>query len=293
MQLLIYFIFLFCLLLFSILPFKVLYAFSDLLRFLFYHIIHYRRKIIIENLKNSFPDKAQTERLKMLNDIYRNLMDIVLESMRGLTMSSKAVINRYKILNPELINDYYKQGRSVVCVAAHYCNWEWGAFSGASQLQHKIVALYKPMSNKYIDGFMQEKRAKAKVTMASIYETTTTFETYSKDVCAFVMVADQSPTNFEKAFWINFLNQDTACLHGPEKHAKKYDTPVLYLDIQRVKRGFYAVEASLLSDNPSLLKDGEITRKYMSKLESIIRKKPENWLWSHRRWKHKREVEIV
>jgi len=289
MQLLIYFIFLFFLRFFSLLHFRILYAISDFLRFLFYHVIHYRRKIIIENLKRSFPDKTHSQLMEMLNDIYRNLMDIVVESMKGLTMSSKNVIERYKILNPELINSYYDKGKSVVCVAAHYCNWEWGAFSGSSQLKHKIIALYKPMSNIYIDEYMRKKRTNAKVTMASIYETTQTFDTNSNEVCAFVMVADQSPTNVERAYWIKFLNQDTACLHGPEKHARQNELPVIYLDIQRQKRGFYTVEASILTDEPDTLPEGEVTRMYMKKLETIIKAKPENWLWSHRRWKRKRD----
>lgn len=288
MHLLIYFSFLFFLGLFAILPLKVLYAISDFLRFLFYRVIHYRRKIILQNMRNSFPEKSHKQLMELLYKFYGNLMDIVVEGLKGLTVSSKMIVERYKILNPELIDSYFEKGKSIICVAAHYCNWEWGAFSGGSQLKHKIIALYKPMSNSFIDQFVRKKRAKARITMASIYETTQTFEKYLTETCAFVMVADQSPANIEQAYWTTFLNQDTACLHGPEKHARSNNLPVLFLDIQRQNRGYYTVEASVIADNSNSLKDGELTEKYMKKLESIIREKPENWLWSHRRWKRSR-----
>lgn len=288
MQLLTYFIFLFFLRLFWIIPFKVLYKISDFLRFLFYHVIHYRRKIILQNLKNSFPNKKESDFKKMLKKIYGNLMDIVVESLKGLTMTSKNVIRRYKIMNPELIDEYFEKGQSVICVAAHYCNWEWGAFAGAHQLKHKIVAFYKPLSNKYIDQFMRKKRETAKVTMASIYDTSTTFEEFNNEVSAYVMVADQNPTNIDRAIWLEFMNQDTACLHGPEKHARNNNYPVIYLDIQREERGVYTVEASVIANDIDNYAKGEITKLYMNKLESVIHTEPENWLWSHKRWKHQR-----
>ena len=290
MQIAIYFIFLISIRLFSIIPFKVLYFISDFLKFLFYYLIKYRRKVIINNLKNSFPEKVEEEIFQLLKKVYKNLLDIIVESIKGLTMSHQEVVKRHKILNPEVINQFFDRGESVICVSAHYCNWEWGAVSGGLQLKHKVIALYKPLSNKYIDQYMRDKRAKALTTMASIYETTKTFEENTDKTCAFIMVADQSPTDINSAYWIQFFNRETACLHGPEKHSRNNNLPIIYLDVQREKRGYYTIELSLLIDDPNKYKESEITAKYMSKLEDVIKKEPQNWLWSHRRWKKQKPV---
>ena len=288
MQLLLYFIFLFFIRFFSVVPFRLLYIISDFLNFLFYYVIKYRKRIILTNLQNSFPYKNKSGFSQLLHGVYKNLMDIVVESIKGLTMNHIEAVKRHKIINPELINYYFQKGQSIICVAGHYCNWEWGAFSTGMQIKHKVVALYKPLSNNYIDDYMRNKRAKALTTMASIYNTSDTFKNYSNQVCAFMMVADQSPSNLEKAYWLNFFHQDTAVLYGPEKHARINNFPVIFLDIQRQSRGFYTIRASLITENPSEISEGEITQLYMNKLEEMITKKPENWLWSHRRWKHKR-----
>ncbi len=151
----------------------------------------------------------------------------------------------------------------------------------------KVVGLYKPLSNPWVDKFLKWSRSRSGTILAPIYDTTAAFDRYSNQTAIFLMAADQNPTNPEKAFWVDFLGQETAFLHGPEKHAKKNKLPIVYIDIIRQKRGYYTIVMSELIKDPMIYPEGEITQVYASKVEEMIRRYPPNWLWSHRRWKHK------
>jgi KDO2-lipid IV(A) lauroyltransferase len=253
--------------------------------FILYRIIGYRKDVIIQNLENSVITNDKIETDKLLKAIYRNLTDLIIEGIKGFSMSRRQIVKRHKIMNPEILNPFYESGQSVIAVTGHFGNWEWGSMSAALQLEHRIIGLYKPMTNPWINRFMKRTRSRSGTTLASIYETARTFEFYKNEPCIYLMAADQSPSNPDRAIWVDFLGRETAFLHGPEKYATEYNYPVIYIDIQRVKRGFYEIELSVLSENPAKSKAGEITELFASKLESIIRKKPEDWLWSHRRWK--------
>ncbi len=287
MNLLLAFIFIIFVLLLGLFPFFLLYQLSNLLYLFIYLIFGYRKKVIIQNLEQCFPEKSDTEIKKLLSAIYKNLTDNIVEGIKAFTMTRKQIVKRHKVINPEIINNYYKSGQSIIAVTGHYCNWEWGSLSASLQTDYNVVGLYKPLSNKWIDSFMRWSRTRCGTTMASINETTSTFKKLENTPTVFLMAADQSPgpKYKDKAYWINFLGRDTAFLHGPEKHAKTNDYIVVYIDVQRKKRGYYTIELSVLADNPTTLKDGEITNRFAKKLESVIYKEPANWLWSHRRWK--------
>ena len=269
-------------------PFWLIFLFSDLVYFLMYHIIRYRRKVVTTNLCSSFPEKDEKEIRVLTNKFYHHLCDISLESIKGFSMSPEELIQRHHILNPELADYYFTKGISAIAVPGHYNNWEWGSLSPGLQLNYPIVAFYKPLSNKMVDIYAKKHRAKFKTRLASITETGITFDELAKIPTAFIMAADQCPTNMQDCYWFDFLHHDTAWLHGPEKYARKYNIPVLYVDIQKVKRGFYELKLVLLTDNPSLLPDGELTRLYAQQLEKSILQEPAYWLWSHKRWKRKR-----
>ncbi|MCB2195516.1 MAG: lysophospholipid acyltransferase family protein [Bacteroidetes bacterium] len=288
MQYLVYIIFLASIYFIAIIPFWILYPFSDFLSFLFYRVFKYRKSVVIQNLKKSFPEKSKKEINSIAKKTYRNLTDIIVESIKTFTISTKQVKKRFKIINPEILDEYHKQGQSVIGVTGHYGNWEWGALAGSLQIKHRAIAIYKPLSNKYIDNFVKRTRAENGTLLKSIYKTSETFENFKNQTCIFLLVADQSPSSTKKAIWVNFMNQDTACLHGPEKYAKNYNYPLIYLDIQRIKRGYYQLTAEKLLENPATLEEGAVTKTYMNRLEEVIRKKPEDWLWSHKRWKRKR-----
>ena len=277
-------------LLMALMPFFLMYLFSDLLAVLLCRVFKYRKKVIIRNLKACFPHKNDAEIESMLPSIYRNLTDNILEGIKAFSMSKRQIIRRHKIVNPELIEEYYNQGKSIIAVTGHYNNWEWGSLSASLQTHYKVVALYKPLSNQYIDSFVRWTRERCGTFLASIQNTSNTFKKFKDIPTTYLMAADQSPGRkyLKKAYWINFMGVETAFLHGPEKYAVTNNYVVLYIDIQRVKRGFYEIELCNLKDNPKETKDGEITALFAQKLESVILKDPSNWLWSHNRWKLKR-----
>lgn len=259
--------------------------------FILHKVIKYRVKVTRNNLRHAFPEKSDEELLTLEKGIYQNLADISVEALKGFTMRNSKVIKRHKILNPELLDYYYNNGQSVIGVAGHIGNWEWGAISAGIQLKHHPIAIYKALSNKLIDWFMKWNRSLRGTLMTPTSNTFETFGKYQNRKCIYLLVADQSPSNQSLAYWIKFFNMETACIHGPEKYAKMYNYPVVFIDIRRVKRGFYEIELSTLVENPIELADGELTRIYMNKLEEVIRRNPESWLWTHRRWKHAKKNE--
>jgi len=261
--------------------------------FILHKVIKYRVKVTRSNLRLAFPEKSEEELVNLEKGIYQNLADISVEALKGFTMRNSKIIKRHKILNPELLDYYYNNGQSVIGVAGHTGNWEWGAISAGIQLKHYPIAIYKALSNKLIDWFMKWNRSVRGTLMAPTSSTFDTFKKYQNQKCIYLLVADQSPSNTSLSYWINFFNMETACIHGPEKYAKIHNYPVIFIDIQRVKRGFYEIELTTLVENPRCMADGELTKLYMNKLEEVIRKNPENWLWSHRRWKHLRTTNTV
>jgi len=276
-------------LLVSILPFRIMYLLSDLMYFIFYYFIGYRRKVVQSNLRNSFPEKSLKEIQVLTKRFYHHLCDISLESIKGFSMSPEEIIKRHHILNPELADYFFDKGTSVITVPGHYNNWEWGSLSPGLQIKYPIVGFYKPMSNKRTDEFGKKHRARFGTLLKSIRNTADTFEELIDTPTVYIMAADQSPSNLRDCYWINFLHQETAWLHGPEKYARKYNLPVVYVDIQKIKRGFYSLNLVIITENPSSLSDGEITRLYAKHLEKSILSEPAYWLWSHKRWKHTRD----
>ena len=277
----------FFIILIGILPFRVMYLFSDLMYFVLFKVIGYRREVIAGNLKRAFPGSDEQEMNLLLGKVYKNLTDIIIEGIKSFTMGRRQILKRHRIKNPEIIEQSRAQNRSIIGVTSHYCNWEWGSLSASLQTDYNVVAFYKPLSNRWVDKFLRWSRSRYGTTLASIFETSSTFEKNRNQPTIFLMAADQSPSKREagKAYWVDFLGIRTAFLHGPEKHAKLNGHDIVYVDIQRERRGYYSLKLSVLAENVGQLPDGEITRRYAKKLESIIRQNPANWLWSHKRWK--------
>ncbi len=269
-------------------PFKLLFLISDFLRFLLYNVFKYRRKVVYDNLSKAFPDKSVLEITKIAKNTYKNFLDIFLESLKMITISDKKLLNRVKIFNPELVDDFYNKEQNIIIVSAHYANWEYIVSSIPFYLKHQHTVIYKPLNNKYLTKYINKNRARFGMKVIPLEKTKNAFKK-SLNLTSVLLFADQSPSLLTNAIWVNFLGRDTPCIHGPEAYSKKNNLPIVYCNIQRIKRGYYSVEFSKLIENPSEYKKGEITEIYMKKVEQIIRKKPENWLWTHKRWKHKFE----
>jgi KDO2-lipid IV(A) lauroyltransferase len=208
--------------------------------------------------------------------------------MKAFSMKEEEVVERYKYENMEFLDDLYRQGKSAICVGGHYNNWEWTGIASGTQLKHRPVGFYKPLSNQKVDAFVRRTRVKGRSLLVPITNTTAVFLEDYGEPALFYMVADQSPSSVRLAYWMQFLNQDTAVLHGPEKYARLHNLPVVFVFPQKVKRGYYKVRFSMLVEDPSKTAPGEIIRLYMNALEKIIQEAPEYYLWSHRRWKLKR-----
>ncbi|MCG8476850.1 MAG: lysophospholipid acyltransferase family protein [Cytophagales bacterium] len=271
-----------------IVPFWLLYLLSDLLCFILYNVAGYRKKVVYENLKKSFPEKSEEERKVIAKKFYRHLSDIMVEGLKGLGMTKKEVVKRYKLTNADEVNRVLASGRNVLLVGGHYGNWEWGALSIGLWFDAPVSIIYKRLTNPYIDKYFRKRRAAWGSNMWPIEKTREAFVKGGKESCVFVLVSDQSASNSKKAYYTMFLNQESGFVHGMEWQSKRYDMPVIYFNVRKIRRGYYEMDFDLMTDDPKSFENGMITKMYAHKLEGIVKEKPEHWLWSHRRWKRSR-----
>jgi Kdo2-lipid IVA lauroyltransferase/acyltransferase len=273
--------------LFALMPFRVMYILSDFTAFMLSKVFKYRRKIIYDNLRNSFPEKSPNEIDAIAKGAYRNLADITLEGIKCFSMSEKTISKRYVFTNPEMLNDSNRAGGNSIVMAAHFGNWEWGTVGFPLFVKKCVVGFYKPLSNSYIDAYGRKSRGHTGLELVSIGDTAWAFEEYKNIPSTYVLISDQNPAN-SNAHWVKFLNQDTACLYGGDKYARLYNYPVYYIEIKRIKRGFYHVTLEEMVMNPMDTAPEDITKIFMQRLEKQILLNPNDWLWSHKRWKIKK-----
>lgn len=220
---------------------------------------------------------------------YAHLCDVIFESLKNFSITEKMVRERMVIENPEVVDKFTEQGRHVIIAGGHYNNWELYALAMPIYHKAKGVAIYKKLHDPFFDRKMRLSREKYGLKMIPMREAKENFEDTRSDTgCAFILGGDQSPKRPESAYWMEFLNQDTGVLFGAEKYAKQYDLPVIYGEITKVKRGYFTVRYSELLDSPGAFGYGKITEAHTRALEATILKDPAYWLWSHKRWKHKR-----
>lgn len=277
------------------LPLWVLYRLSDLAYLVVYYVARYRRNVTRTNLQKSFPEKNDREITILEKKYYRHLCDLLVEALYGLRATPLQVLKHYKVVNREVINKYYEKGQSVILMSSHYNNWEYMVLSINFQLRHHGIGVGKPLSNKSFGRYLTRKRTRYGdeiVDQTNVRQVMAFYDLY-KVPCAYMMLSDQSPSNPRKCFWTEFLHQDTGFLYGSEHFARKYNYPVLYYEVKKVKRGYYEIEIQELCENPMQMPEGGITLSYTLKLEELIRRQPEYWLWTHKRWKKKRPEELM
>lgn len=271
----------------SLLPFWLIYQLSNVIYLLLYHVIRYRRKVVDENLRNSFPEKLTAELDIIAKQYYRYLADLIVEGIKLLSISKKAVMKRVKVSNPEMITDIFNQGQSVIGVLGHYGNWEMGALRFSQLFEEKRIIVYKPLNNKFFDERLKRLRSKFGATLVEMKNIMRKLVQYRDERTVTVLVGDQTPAQSEINYYTNFLNQPTAVFLGVEKLAKITNSVIIFCDIRRIKRGYYQCSFIPMFAEPNATKEYEITNAHVQYLEQVIRAAPQYWLWSHRRWKYK------
>ncbi|UNY98097.1 lysophospholipid acyltransferase family protein [Zhouia spongiae] len=272
----------------SKLPFSVFYRVSDFMYLLLYRLIGYRKKVVRSNLRLAFPEKQPEEIKQIEKKFYHHLCDLFMEMIKSLTISKEEMQKRFRFKNIEVLRAFEEQNKSVVLLCGHYASYEW-LMSLGYQIRHNGYAVYQPINNKYFDKLVKKIRTKHGAHLISRYETTKTILQKYKagELALYGLAIDQSPMPSRARYWRKFFGIKVPVFVGAEKIAKSLNSPVIFMDIQKIKRGYYETSFTVISEQPKGLPDYEITDRFTQMLEAQIRKKPEYYLWTHKRFKHK------
>lgn len=272
----------------SKLPMRVLYGLSDLIFVLLFYVLGYRKKVVLENLQLVFPEKTIEEQKRIRKDFFKHLCDILVETIKGFTISEEEIKKRFKLTNAEILNDYYVRDRSILLMAGHYGNWEWTGILNKF-FPHQGLAVYKPLKNRNFDALVKKTRGHFGAEIVSNKRIVTTlFRMYKKNIKTLTYIlSDQSPKINDFKYRDTFLGVDVPMFTGTEELAKKLDFAVIFLRVDKIKRGYYSATLIPITDTPRAYKDFDITREFFTLLENQIKEKPALYLWSHKRWKHR------
>lgn len=275
----------------AITPFSLLYLKADIWYFLICHMVRYRRKVVRDNLVKSFPEKPVQEIKRIEKRFYRNFCDLVVEICKSTRMKPEDVLKHVTITNPELLEDLYNKKKSVLLAMHHSSNWEWLWKVLFTTSSHRHFAVYKKLENPYFDRYIYQVRTSQssdKEIMIQDRMTTQRLDQMKDSMNSVFILGDQSPRGSEKDYWTEFLHRDTCWYRGVGKLAQMYGYAVVYVEMVREGRGLYKVTFKTICEDPYSLSEDEIIEQYVRHVERFIQDNPDNWLWSHRRWKHKK-----
>jgi Kdo2-lipid IVA lauroyltransferase/acyltransferase len=276
----------------SYLPFPALYAIAWVFYLLLYHVARYRRDVVAQNLARAFPEKDQRERTALGKQFYRRLCQVAVEIIKARRMQPEEFLDRARFINPELLQQYSQDfTRSVIVLTIHQGNWEWMLHGATTHFQIPIDPVYKPLHNESVDNLIYQIRSQFGSRPLSMDESVKDIIRRRREFRIFVMVADQSPIRSERGYWTTFMNQEANFYLGAETIAKMTKFPVLYAQCHRRSTGHYEIEFKEVAEPPYDKESHELTDRYVAMAEEAIRKEPESWLWSNRRWKRDRAKE--
>lgn len=272
----------------SRLPYRVFYALSDFIFFLIYRVLGYRKKMVRFNLKTAFPQKSQAEIIAIEEKFYRHFCDIFLEMVKTFGLSKTQMQKRMIFPNLEVLKSFQKERKSFILMCGHYNSYEW-LLSLAQHLNCPSYAAYTPISNKYFDRFIRSVRMRFNAFLVSRYAINSVIHKHklSGEMCVYGLASDQSPSSSPKHYWRHFLGVEVPVFTGAERIAKQFNIPVVYCEIQKIKRGYYQTIFHILTENPEQVADFEITDAFTNLLEKQIYTQPEFYLWTHNRFKHR------
>ncbi len=289
MQFLLYILIYPILWLISILPFRLLYAFSDFIYLIVYYVIGYRKKTVRENLALALPDLSDKERLVIEKKSFHYLCDMFLEMIKTMTISKKELNKRYVFTNMETYIELERKGKSIALMCAHYASYEW-----AVSMNHHInfigYGIYKKIANKYFDKLVRDIRSKFKAVLITTKETKSTIENNAKNniLGIYGFASDQTPRRSDNLYWYTFMGIETPIHFGAEMLAKRYNMNVIFLKGKRIKRGYYEASFEILSEDVKSIPNYKISEEFIRRVEQQIYEAPEFYLWTHKRWKHKK-----
>lgn len=276
----------------SKLPMKILYLKSSIFYYVTFYIFRYRKTVVLNNLKLAFPDKNLEDLLKIRKKFFKHFMDSMVETIKAISISKKEISKRYTYKNAALLEKYIKEGKSIALLGAHQGNWEWIAglplYTSAN-----IFGSYKHIRNAFFNNLVTKTRSKFGITL---FESKQIVKAMHRNFStnkhgAYVLISDQSPMLTKKMYWSNFFNVKVPIHTGAEAMAKKFDLVVLNWSVTKIKRGYYNAEFTVITEKPKEEEKNFITEKYIEITENQIKKQPEFYLWSHKRFKHKDRFE--
>jgi KDO2-lipid IV(A) lauroyltransferase len=272
----------------SRLPLSFLYLLADGLYVLAAYIVGYRRRVIQENVQNAFPEKTTAEHRTITRQYYRHLANLVVETLKALSISPAELRRRVAVSGEEPVRTYLETGQVVLLATSHLGNWEWSALISRAT-GFPTDAVYKPLSSPFFDRLMRTIRSRFGVRPIAMQQLVRDVITRRQEPRCIGLLADQASHRPDAAYWVPFLGRETDFFNGPEKMARQFEYPLVFVEMQRAGRGRYRLVASVLGEPPyAALPPGTLTQRYAERLEAAIRRDPPNWLWSHRRWKHEK-----
>ena len=282
------------LLLFSKLPLKILYLFSDFMLFVIYHLVGYRRKVVLENLQNSFPNKSKEEIKSIEKKFYINFCDYLAETFKSFTISSTELRVRVQHLNQDIFQEAKQENKNVILLAGHIFNWEWFNALATVIPQDHSFPVYRKVQSSFWEQKIKELRNRfgnhaleAKEVVRHI------FRNPNDGNSVYMFVADQTPHHSEVTYGLNFLNQKTPAFVGYDKLSTRMELAFVFCEMKKVKRGYYQINYYRIYPDGEKFVENEVVKKFHHLLENTINKRPDNYLWSHRRWKYQSAIKFM
>ena len=269
----------------SLLPLWALYGLSDFVSFVVYRIIGYRRNIVLSNLVIAFPEKSGAERSKIAKAFYTNLTDSMLESIK-LISAGDSFLNKMFVFDPHVFEVLSGTTKNIQIHGLHNFNWEIVNLGVSREMSLPFLGVYQPIINPFFEQLFKNIRSRYGTVLIPANDFKHNFLPHQDKRYAIALVADQNPGNPAKAWWVNFFGKPAPFVMGPEKAARTRDNVVVFCNFYKLRRGVYTFDAEKITDDPASMQPGELTLRYIKYLEARIRERPDNYLWSHRRWKH-------
>ncbi|MGK7395576.1 MAG: lysophospholipid acyltransferase family protein [Candidatus Cyclobacteriaceae bacterium M3_2C_046] len=276
----------------SYLPLPLLYILADLIYLVIYYLVGYRKKVVLKNLRNSFPDKTEQEISAITKRFYKNFADVMVEVIKGYSISASELKKRVQTRNIEDLDQFYDQGTTAIAMLSHQCNWEWVNLISSMKLRAKTVYVYQQIKSNATDEFMNQSRSRFGAIGVEKKESIKDIIKLKNTITAIGLISDQIPGSVETRFWTQFLNQPTAFFEGAQVIGHRLGYPVYFVGMKRIKRGYYEVFYEKIDTPPWNPEENFILKQYVQKLEKMIRQDPASWLWTHNRWKRPFRKEI-